>query len=280
MQKIVFKNDGSTPVQDILCTTYQMRNFYAQFRDGFFSGLDVMNYIQHFKAVKLMKKGDTVLDVCCGRGLLLPMIRYHARQIKKYIGVDIKEKNIKANHQNICNGKPIDPKEYYPFETEWVISNVADMSNKITDQVDFVVYTSAIEHMHKKHGEQSLTECAKLTRNGGYMLISCPNTPNGQDGYDVRYKAHVYEWKIQELRDELEFNNFKITAEYGLTGGKREFLNQLQNEPIEVQQFMKPMLEYMPTEFFTSFCFLPYPETATEVLIIAEKIDVSQGSIF
>lgn len=31
--------------EKILCTTYQMRNFYMQFRDGFFTNLDVMNYI-------------------------------------------------------------------------------------------------------------------------------------------------------------------------------------------------------------------------------------------
>ena len=43
-----------------------MRNFYLQFRDGYFTSLDVMNYIQHFKAIKMMKKDDVVLDVCCG----------------------------------------------------------------------------------------------------------------------------------------------------------------------------------------------------------------------
>jgi len=273
MKKIIHKNDGSVDVHDILCTTYQMRNFYFQFRDGFFTGLDVMNYIQHYKAVKMMKKGQTVLDVCCGRGLLLPMIRYYARDIKKYIGVDIKKENIKADRVNVCNNKPIDKNVHYEFDTEWIISNVSEMSNHISEQVDFIIYTSSIEHMHKVHGEKSLTECGKLLKAGGKMFLSCPNTPEDQSGYDVRYKAHVYEWKISELRSELKKNDFTILNEYGLTGSKREFLKILGAESDTVKKFMKPIVEYMPTEFFTSFCFLPYPEISTEVLIIAQKND-------
>ena len=78
----------------IYATTYQMRNFYQQMADGFFSSLDIMNYIQHQFCVNMMKKGDVVLDVCCGRGLLLPMIRWY-KKIREYWGVDIHEKNIK-----------------------------------------------------------------------------------------------------------------------------------------------------------------------------------------
>jgi len=105
MKKKVYKNDGSIPPEDILCTTYQMRNFYHQLKDGFFSNLDIMNYIQHLKAVRMMKKNQIVLDVCCGRGLLLPLMRYNAKEVKKYIGVDIEEKNLESKRKNICNGK-------------------------------------------------------------------------------------------------------------------------------------------------------------------------------
>jgi|TARA_R100001530_G_C4301043_1_gene150478 2-polyprenyl-3-methyl-5-hydroxy-6-metoxy-1,4-benzoquinol methylase len=270
MQKIIHKNDGSVLIEDILCTTYQMRNFYNQFRDGFFTALDVMNYIQHYKAVQMMKKNDVVLDVCCGRGLLLPMMRYYSK-VKKYIGVDIKKQNIKADHKNICNNKDIDKNVHYQFETEWIISNVAEMSKHIQEQVDFIIYTSSIEHMHKIHGEKSLTECGKLLKTGGKMFLSCPNTPEDQDGYKVRYKAHVYEWKLSELRQELTKNNFTILDEYGLTGSKRDFGKIIENESPKVQKFMKPILEYMPTAFITSFCYLPYPKEATEVLLVVEK---------
>ena len=35
-KKVVFRVEDGMNREDILCTTYQMRNFYMQFKDGFF----------------------------------------------------------------------------------------------------------------------------------------------------------------------------------------------------------------------------------------------------
>ncbi len=272
MKQIVYKNDGSVPVEDILCTTYQMRNFYAQFRDGFFTNLDVMNYIQHLVAVRMMKKGNTILDVCCGRGLLLPLMRYHAKDIKKYIGVDIEPKNLTARTKHICNNKEINPEEFYPFETEWIISNVADMGDKISDEIDLIIYTSSIEHMQKADGERSLAECSKVLRLGGKLFLSCPNTPEGQDGFDVQYKAHVYEWKLSELRESLKASGFIVEEEYGLIGNIRDFNLIMEQSPDILKEFFKPILKYFPREFLSTFLFAGWPELAKEVLLICRKV--------
>ena len=92
---IVYRVEDGMDREKILCTTYQMRNFYMQFRDGFFTNLDVMNYIQHLAAAHMAKKGMNVLDVCCGRSLMLPLLRYYAKDIASYTGVDISKANIK-----------------------------------------------------------------------------------------------------------------------------------------------------------------------------------------
>lgn len=84
-KQIVHRIEDGMNAQDVLCTTYQMRNFYMQFRDGFFTNLDVMNYIQHFAAAKMAKKGMNVVDVCCGRSLMLPLLRYYSKDINSYI---------------------------------------------------------------------------------------------------------------------------------------------------------------------------------------------------
>ena len=126
-RKIVKANDGTVPAEDILCTTYQMRNFYRQFADGFASVLDVMNYSQHLKAAMLAKKGDVVLDVCCGRGLLLPLLRYYAKEIEEYVGLDIHEPNMDWREKDPRTGKRVDPEEFYPFKTRAVVANVADV---------------------------------------------------------------------------------------------------------------------------------------------------------
>ena len=269
-KKIILKNDGTIPIQDILCTTYQMRNFYLQLRDGFFTDLDIMNYIQHFKAVKMMKKGQNILDVCCGRSMLLPLMRYYAKDVKKYIGVDIKKENTRLR-KDIRNNKIINPETYYPFDTEIIISNVAEMASKIKDKIHFVVYTSSIEHMHKIYGEKSIEQCSKVMTRGAKLFLSCPNTPEDQDGYDVRYKAHVYEWKISELKEILLKNNFKILEIIGLVGKISDIKKAIKKMPQTLQNHYNKIVDYMPKEFLTSFLFIPIPKFATEVLIIAQK---------
>ena len=193
-RKIVYKIEGTDP-SEVYCTTYQMRNFYAQFADGFFSSLDVMNYIQHHAAVQKMKKGWRVLDVCCGRGLLLPLIRYYKPDIEEYVGVDISERNINEQLRRSGVKKIDDIESYYPFKITHVLHSVEDMDQVLEkESFDFIVYTSAVEHMQKDVGRRSLENCFKLLKPGGEMFLSCPNTANKKDPYDTQYAAHVYEW--------------------------------------------------------------------------------------
>ena len=129
-KQIVHRVEDGMNRQDILCTTYQMRNFYRQFGDGFFSVLDVMNYIQHHQITKWCKRGNHILDVCCGRGLMLPLLRYHQKDIGSYTGVDIEPKNAIYTHKRVTDGKPITD-DYYPFPVSFVLSNVSEMSQHL-----------------------------------------------------------------------------------------------------------------------------------------------------
>jgi len=215
-KQIVFKVEPGMDRDDILCTTYQMRNFYRQLGDGFFSNLDTMNYIQHHQIAKWCKKGYQVLDVCCGRGLLLPLLRYLSADIAGYTGVDIRPENAVWQKQRVTDNKPVE-KGYYPFKTRFVESNVADMATKLAPiKFDVIVYTSALEHMHKDMGQASLVECRKVAKPGTMLVLTCPNTPETQDGYDTQYAAHVYEWKRSELLEGLTAAGWKIITEYGL----------------------------------------------------------------
>ena len=216
-KKIVHKIEEGMNPEDVLCTTYQMRNFYNQFRDGFFSNLDVMNYIQHHAVALMAKKGMNVVDVCCGRSLVLPLLRYYAKDINSYTGVDICETNIREAKRGASAKvlKEEDLEEYYPFKVDWILSNVAEMSNHIEKGfADLVIYTSALEHMHKDVGTQSLIECNKIMNKDSVMFLSCPNTPG--NGYETQYAAHVYEWGYDELKEKLDELGFEIINEVGL----------------------------------------------------------------
>lgn len=274
--RIVHRIEPDVDRQDVLCTTYQMRNFYRQLGDGYFTNLDVMNYVQHVKAVQMIRPGWKVLDVCCGRGLLLPLIRWYRKDIGEYVGVDICEKNVREAQTRTAY-KQIDHQAYYEFPHRWVICNVAEMGRHLpTNHFDFAVYTSSVEHMHKEAGEQSLRECALVCKPGAVLFLSCPNTPEDQEGYDTQYKAHVYEWKLSELRTALREAGFEIEAEYGLVIGKRELQKAIEAQGPQTRLLLQPVLDYLPNEFLTTALAAAFPVQSKEVLIIARRRDTKK----
>lgn len=270
-KQVVYRVEDGMDRKEILCTTYQMRNFYSQFHDGFFSNLDVMNYIQHFKAAQMAKKGDNVVDVCCGRSLMLPLLRYYAKDINSYTGVDISKTNIKEAMRGASKKlMPNEYKTYYPFQCEWKCGNVAEMSKAIpVDFANFVIYTSAIEHMHPEDGERSLIECYKIMKKGAKMFLSCPNTEG--NGYNTQYRAHVYEWGYDELKNTLNKIGFKIKQEVGLVMGAKEMDEFYNKQSEDIKLFYKTMKEYVPTTWLTAIMAIPYPKASKEILFVVEK---------
>src|ERR1700734_225930 len=108
---IVPRIEDGTDRREIHCTTYQMRNPFRQFADGVASELDVHCYFQHAAAADLCPPVGRVLDVCCGRGLLIPFLRYRGTP-RLYIGVDIDEDNAKWT-------EGADPRQEEKIKTDW-----------------------------------------------------------------------------------------------------------------------------------------------------------------
>ncbi len=273
-KKIVHKIEEGMNPQDVLCTTYQMRNFYNQFRDGFFSNLDVMNYIQHHAVALMAKKGMNVVDVCCGRSLVLPLLRYYAKDINSYTGVDICEANIREAKRGASAKvlKEEDLKDYYPFKTDWILSNVAEMSKHIEKGfADLVIYTSALEHMHKDVGTQSLIECYKIMNKDSIMFLSCPNTPG--NGYETQYAAHVYEWGYDELKEKLDELGFEIINEVGLVMKVKKMKEFFSSDKVssDMKDFYNKMSLYVPSAWLSSIVSIPYPKESDEILFVVRK---------
>ena len=272
-KKIVHKIEEGMDPQDVLCTTYQMRNFYSQFRDGFFTQLDVMNYIQHHSAALLCKKGMNVVDVCCGRSLMLPLLRYYSKNINSYTGVDICEANIREAKRGAAGKiKEEDLESYYPFKVNWILSNVAEMSQHIDEGfADVVIYTSALEHMRKDVGTQSLKECYNIMNPSSVMFLSCPNTPG--NGYETQYAAHVYEWGYKELKTMLLDIGFEITNEIGLVMKVKKMKEFFSSDKVsdEMRNFYNKMESYVPSAWLSSIVSIPYPEESDEILFVVKK---------
>lgn len=280
-RKIVYKIEDGVDPSKIYCTTYQMRNFYAQMADGFFSSLDIMNYIQHHAAVMRMKSGWKVLDVCCGRGLLLPLIRYYRPKISEYVGIDISQKNINEQLRKSGVKKIEDPEDYYPFKLTHIVDSVEDMENHFArDSFDFIIYTSAIEHMQKEAGFKSLKNCFSALKPGHEMFLSCPNTKDKKNPYDTQYAAHIYEWNIDELREALNEVGFIIKEEFGLVGKVKDFEKWLYNtKDYKKQDEYRKLKAYLPTPWLMAYLPILYPDAAAEILLICEKRQTLKKSL-
>jgi ubiquinone/menaquinone biosynthesis C-methylase UbiE len=267
-KQIVYKIEPGMDRENVLCTTYQMRNFYRQFGDGFFSTLDIMNYIQHHQIARWCKKNQQVLDVCCGRGLLLPLLRYLSPDIGGYTGVDIRPENATWQKQRVTDGKPI-PGGYYPFPTRFVVGDVAEMSVLLPHVFfDVVVYTSSLEHMHKDSGLASLCECRNVAKVGAMLILTCPNTPETQDGYDTQYAAHVYEWKRSELLAGLAASRWRVITEYGLLIDRKTLHEQ--GERLGLLPLIERVEKFVPPEWYLPIFAVMFPKYGREIGLICQ----------
>lgn len=252
-------------------TTYQMRNFYRQFGDGFFSVLDVMNYIQHQQIVRWCKKGNHILDVCCGRGLLLPLLRYERKDIGSYTGIDIEAKNATWLRQRVTDGKPVDPESYYPFPVRFICGNVAEMAKQLLPNLyDVIIYTSSIEHMQKETGLQSLHECRKVSKPGTILILTCPNTPEGQDGFDTQYAAHIYEWKRSELANGLQQAGFEIITEWGILIDMDTL--QEQGEQMGLSKVISRLQKFIPSQWLIPVFAPLFPKQSKEIAFLVKAV--------
>jgi len=268
--KVVYKVTDEDPYS-VYCTTYQMRNFYKQFADGFFSKLDVMNYIQHCSMINLLKKGDVVLDMCCGRGLVLPLLRYQNR-ISAYYGFDISEKNL-GEQLRWSGAKRIDNvEEYYPFEVKHIKGKAEDTASLLDEEMfDVIFYTSSIEHMQKESGIKSLEVCFKLLKHGGRMFFSTPNTADKEDKYDTHYAAHLYEWDKDEVITELTKAGFVIEKSIGLVCSAKAAEEYFESPEGKKNYQARKLRDYLPTAWFLAILPIMIEGIADEVAIICRK---------
>jgi len=268
--KIVYKVEPGMDRRNLEATTYQMRNFYRQFGDGFFSVLDVMNYIQHQQIVRWTRKGMHLLDVCCGRGLLLPLLRYERKNLGSYTGIDIEPRNAIFQTKRVTDGKLIEP-DYYPFPVHFVSGNVTEMSKLLkTKHYDFIVYTSSIEHMQKSSGQSSLFECRKVARNGATMILTCPNTSEDKSGYDTQYDAHIYEWKRSELIQGLKEAGFEIITEYGILIDRKTLHDE--GERLGILPIIERIEKFIPSDWLLPVFAPLFPNKCKEIAFVARAI--------
>jgi len=269
---IVEKVDDGMDRTFIQATTYQMRNPFGQFADGCATELDVHCYFQHAFAAQLCPVGGTVLDVCCGRGLLIPFLRYGGKPPSLYVGVDIHPANARWK-----DGR--DPRRESQTKADWgfklvfVQSNVAKMAAPILAAVtekpfDLIVYTSSIEHMQPSDQQQSLKECRDLAGADTKLYLTCPVSEEGHDGYDAQYAAHVYEPTRSELLEWLSEASWEVESSIGISTKSTHFRKVLRSEALKTAEHLYSV---MPRAQALPSIAALYPECATEMAYVCRR---------
>lgn len=266
--------------REVAYTTYQMRNCFRQFADGVASELDVHCYLQHAAAADLCKKGWKVLDVCCGRGLLIPFLRYRLATPSLYVGVDAEPANARWKDGADPRREAEQKKDGWGFETVFVEGTVDRMADAVagafhvppgpspTPTFDLIVYTSAIEHMQPAAQAESLRQCGLLSKPETLLYLSCPITEPGRSGYDAQYAAHVYEPTEAELGEWLAAGGWRVRERHGLCTGAKAFRRLLSGADLEMAE---RVYAAMPREFALVTIAALLPQCAQEVAYVCER---------
>jgi 2-polyprenyl-3-methyl-5-hydroxy-6-metoxy-1,4-benzoquinol methylase len=189
-----------------------MDDFYAAFGDGEFKASGVMNLTQHLYVTERCRPGDRVVDVCCGRGLALPLLCRYAPQIGSYIGLDISPTNLgEANAQAARASARWDT----TFSVQLIETDVSQQWPTDASDAEVIIYTAALEHLPQAAGAASLAHAASALADDGLLYLSTPLT-RGPVPKLLQYGVHVYEWDPDDLRTALTECGLIIVNEVGL----------------------------------------------------------------
>ncbi|MGH3798350.1 MAG: phosphoribosyltransferase family protein [Pseudonocardiaceae bacterium] len=188
-----YRTHPDTPMVGVYSAN-QMDDFYAALAIGEVKATGIMNYLQRLLITDRCRPGDRVVDVCCGRGLQLPVFYRYRPDLASYVGLDISPDNLaEAAHRQAALDKAW-PRE---FSIDFHQCDVADPWPAV-GEFDVAIYTSALEHLPRELGVASLRNTAEALAPTGRLYLSTPNTP-GSPPRKLQYHVHVYEWSHEEL---------------------------------------------------------------------------------
>lgn len=247
----------------------QMDDFYAALARGEVRATGIMNYIQRLIIAEGCPAGARVVDVCCGRGLQLPVLYRYALSIASYVGLDIATANLAEARQRISE---LDREHSgRPFGIELIEWDVSRPWPGCGD-FDVAIYTSALEHLPRDQGIASLRNTAGRLAPGGVLFLSTPNTP-GEPPRRLQHRVHVYEWHHTELTPVLEDVGLVVWDRIGLLAPKPDDFARGLSEaygPGSLAWHAR-LSEVIPAQFLSVVEAAALPDLATEVLYICGK---------
>lgn len=247
----------------------QMDDFYAALAAGEVKPTGIMNYLQRLLITDRCRPGDRVVDVCCGRGLQLPVLYRRRPDLRGYVGLDISADNLT---EAVARQGDLDAAYARDFVIEFHQCDVAQDWPEI-GVFDVAVYTSALEHLPRELGIASLRHTAAALTSTGRLFLSTPNTP-GEPPRRLQHRVHVYEWSHQELTAVLDEIGLEVEEVVGILPPA----TRAQTEAAVATrygdgaaEFYRHMREFTPDALLGPVAATALADAATEVLYICSR---------
>ncbi|MGH3811024.1 MAG: class I SAM-dependent methyltransferase [Pseudonocardiaceae bacterium] len=247
----------------------QMDDFYQALRYGQVKPSGIMNYVQRLHIATRCPSEATVLDICCGRGLQLPVLYRYSSHIARYVGLDIA-----ADHLDEARKRVAELDRHYggrPFEVQFVECDVAQQwPDMPSGQV--VIYTSALEHLPRDHAITSLRHTAAALTENGTLYLSTANT-TGAAPRLLQHGVHVHEWNTAELLPVLRGAGLVLDEIIGLLPPPPEQLATTLAEQFGdgAMRWYQRLRDTVPGPFLDVVAAAAVPEVATEVLYVCSR---------
>jgi len=198
------------------------------------------------------------------------------------VGVDLEPKNAiwkdgrdpRRRGKEMMNDNWVFPRIFIPGSvgaglTSRVLEGIKDEEafQKKGFAFDLIAFTSAIEHMQPEAQREALIEASRLINLKGRMYLTCPVTPEDQDGYDCQYAAHIYEPKESELKLWLNAAGWEVEEEIGLVTKITHLKKTLTPDDLRIA---KDMNGRGPREQMLPLLAMMFPYAATEKAFICK----------
>jgi len=243
----------------------QMDDFYAALAAGQVKPTGIMNYIQRLYVTDCCAAGARVVDVCCGRGLQLPVLYRYRPTLGGYLGLDISTDNLAEARHRVGQ---LDQQYERSFPVELVQCDVTEPW-PITETFDVAIYTSALEHLPRELGIASLRHTAAALAPTGRLFLSTPNTA-GPPPRKLQHRVHVYEWSDVELRGVLTNLGLIVEAAVGLLPPPPEELADALARAygLGAAAWYEQLRAVVPAAFLDTVSAATVPEVAVELLYV------------
>lgn len=246
----------------------QMDDFYAALAMGQAKPTGVMNYIQHLYVAERCPPGARLVDVCCGRGLQLPVLYRYAPHISAYAGLDIAATHLDEARRRI---RQLD--DHYggcPFRVELLECDVARPWPQ-RPAFDVAVYTSAFEHLPREQGIASLHNTAAALAPDGRLYLSTSNTP-GSPPRRLQHRVHVYEWHYDELSGVLTEAGLVIEDVIGLLPPRVGLAGALAETFGDgAARWYERLGQVIPAPFLDTVAAAAVPRVAAELMYVCSR---------